>query len=340
MSDTGLWKYCTPERCKELLLSFQLFGKTSMKEEKQLSCLYALSNHAERHYRPALIPKKDGTYRRLFVPDALLMKVQKNILHNILQEMPISPYATAYHKQAAIMQNSIPHIGQKLILKLDLRDFFGSILFYMVRREVFSSLYFPPSVGTLLTYLCCYLDSLPQGAPTSPAISNLVMRHFDNSIGKWCQERQIIYTRYCDDMTFSGDFSPEEVTHKVKSYLEALGFTLNQQKTQLLNSGQRQTVTGIVVNKLPRVPSDYRRALRQEIYYCTKYGIEAHLKRCQNTKYLNCGAEGMRQYINSLLGKVNFVLQVNPQDTYFVQSRDALKEQLNRLSNETAIRLA
>ena len=90
-----------------------------------------------------------------------------------------------------------------------------------------------------------YKDVLPQGAPSSPAITNLIMFSFDEHLGQWCRERNIAYTRYCDDMTFSGDFDPAEVTDFVRSELKKLGFLLNEQKTQVQRPGWQQSVTGI-----------------------------------------------------------------------------------------------
>lgn len=313
----GIWKYCTNEHCREFIGSFGLFGETDWTEEKQIACLYAVSNHIEDHYHPAVIQKRDGSERRLFVPDRLLMKIQRNILHHILDQLPVSSYATAYQKGAGILHHAGMHTGAERILKLDIRDFFGTILFPQVYRYGFPTIYFPPAVGTLLTNLCCYRDCLPQGAPTSAALSNLVMKPFDEVIGAWCEERGICYSRYCDDMAFSGDFDAGMVIGKVRGCLSTMGFELNQKKTQVVSRHRRQMVTGIVVNLKPQVSRTYRKKLRQEIYFCRKFGIEGHLNRVQDTRYLPMGEGGIRRYRLSLLGRVNHVLQINPEDRYF-----------------------
>lgn len=325
MDHIGLWKHCTTEHCKEMILSFELFGVVDWPEEKQIACLYAVSNHVEKHYHPALIPKRDGSSRQLLVPDSILKRIQTNILYHILESMPVSSYATAYQKGKGLTENAKVHVGRRQVLKLDITDFFGSILFPRVRRSVFSEVYFPPAVGTLLTSLCCYKDYLPQGAPTSPAISNLVMKPFDDFMGAWCGERGIGYTRYCDDMTFSGDFDAELVTHKVRNFLEAMGFTLNEKKTKVLNRAKRQAVTGIVVNCRAQVSRDYRRRLRQEIYYCGRFGVKSHLARIKDHRYGLLGPEGRERYMMTLLGKVNFILQVNPEDKEFQKARQQVK---------------
>lgn len=321
MNGQGLWKYCSAKQCREFILSFCLFGDTDWTEEKQIACLYAVSNHVEEHYHPAVIRKRSGGERHLQVPDRLLMKIQRNILHHILDQMPVSPHATAYRRGTGILLNARGHVGTKQLLKLDIRDFFGSILVPMVLQSAFPSRYFPPSVAMLLTSLCCYQEYLPQGAPTSAAISNLVMKPFDDHMGAWCGERGIHYSRYCDDMTFSGDFDADEVIRKAGGFLHAMGFELNREKTHVVCSGRQQTVTGIVVNQKPQVSREYRRRLRQEIHYCETFGLESHLERMGDTRYLPLGEAGIARYRLSLLGRIQFVLQVNPADEYFIEAR-------------------
>lgn len=315
MSD--LWKYCTAEQCREFLLSLELVGNSDWPDEKKIACLYAVSNHVEKHYHTAVIKKRSGKERRLLVPDPLLKGIQQKILHNVLEAHSISEYATAYHKGAKLKDNAVPHVGKKKILKLDIENFFENILFKQVLQSSFPKKYFPPSVGTMLAYLCCYYDYLPQGAPTSPAISNLVMRPFDESIGAWCEARGISYSRYCDDLTFSGDFDAEMVKRKAGAFLGEMGFNLNKKKTRVISRGQQQNVTGVVVNCKPQVSKEYRRKLRQEIYFCRKFGIRGHLERIGDRKYLDLGETGIERYRLRLVGKVNYVLQVNPDDEEF-----------------------
>lgn len=332
MKRKDLWKYCTQEQVHAVLRSLHLLDGVRVKEENYFSCLYAVSNHPERHYHPASVPKKGGGTRRLLVPDYLLCRIQKNILRHVLADFPISDYATAYKPGTAILENAKPHVGAKEIQKLDIRNFFDSITYFQVYRNAFPAVYYPPAIRTMLASLCCCRDSLPQGAPTSPAISNLVMKPFDEYIGAWCQERGIQYTRYCDDMTFSGKFDRREVKNKVRAFLAAYGFELNEKKTRLQKAHQRQTVTGIVVNERPQVSREYRRKLRAEVYFCSKYGVESHLQR----RGENTPGEAVPQetdgdsvrYLQQLLGKINYVLQVNPEDPEFCRAKEQVKEML------------
>lgn len=317
MSNSQLWKYCTKEQCQDFILSLDLVPHSAgMSREKQLACLYMLSNRGAENYHKEILTKKDGGTRTLMVPCSLLKAVQRNILHNVLEQRPVSDCARAYRKGTDILANAGPHTGRKQVLKLDISHFFDSILFPRVISAAFPDTLFPPAAAALLANLCCCRERLPQGSPASPAISNLVMRPFDESMRRWCEARQIVYTRYCDDMTFSGDFDPAAVYHKVKSYLEAMGFSLNEKKTKLLKDGVRQSVTGIVVNEKPQVSRDYRKKLRQEIYYCMKYGVTGHLERLRE-KTGNAVEE--QRYICSVLGRIQFVLQVNPEDREFAE---------------------
>lgn len=321
----NLWKYITVEQCNEFLLSFHLLGKTRLSAKEQITCLYSISNTLERHYEQYTLVKNNGGTRKITKPDALLKRVQKNILVNILSQRSVSTYATAYQKGVGLIANAQPHIEKQQLLKLDIEDFFDSISFSQVYMYAFPSSFFPKSVAGLLTHLCCYNHCLPQGAPTSPMISNLVLRSFDDSIGQWCKERGISYTRFCDDMTFSGSFDAIAVRNKVQAFLAELGFSLNKKKTRMISKHEQQTVTGIVVNKKPQAARTYRKQLRQEMYYCMKFGVPSHIARKTAVSPLLIEQQTVENYLLSLLSKTNFILQLNPLDEEFLQVRTQLK---------------
>ena len=292
-----------------------------------LKQLYTLSNELDCHYHMAEIPKRCGGVRRLCVPDESLKYVQRRICEVLLVHMPISPYATAYRYGAKTRFNALPHVGKKCILKLDISHFFDSILYSQVKESAFPESIYSEKIRVLLSILCYYKESLPQGAPTSPAISNIIMREFDEAVGEWCNERGIAYTRYCDDMTFSGDFIPAEVRSFVGHELKKYGFFLNPAKTKTAQRGTRQTVTGIVVNEKTNLPSEYRKRLRQELYYCRKFGVYEDIKRIH-------AGDAVDVYLKRLLGRVNYVLSVRPDDTEMLNYRSWLigemKIQANR----------
>lgn len=282
--------------------------------------LYYINRTRKFHYRKKEIAKKNGGIRKILVPDGNLKNIQRAILIKHLENIPISSYATAYHKGAKLTSNAIPHLNKKIILKMDISDFFGSISEDSVYLNAFNKNYFSQRVGKLLASLSCYKGSLVQGTPTAPAIANIIMKKFDEPIGKWCADKNIVYTRYCDDMTFSGDFSKDLVISKVTKLLNSMNLYPNEKKTIVIPKNKRQVVTGVMVNEKIQVPESYRKEIRKEIYYCKKFGVESHLEHCNiNSQYTK------QSYINHLCGKINYVLMINPEDREFINYRHDVK---------------
>ncbi len=280
--------------------------------------LYYASNTVQKHYHEVEIPKGNGETRVLHVPDGFLKSIQKSIAWNILAYDEISPYASAYRLCGSTKNNAKQHVGKELVMKCDIRKFFDNITFPMLRKRVFPEERFSTANSILLSALCVYSNAIPQGAPTSPAISNIILRDFDYRVGAWCEERHITYTRYCDDMTFSGSFIPGEVKQFIAKELRKEGFFLNDKKTVILHPGQKMEVTGIVVNEKLSIPKAYKKALRQELYYCKKYGIESHIK-------MSGFNENTEKYRKKLLGKVNYILSVEPDNIEMQDYRKWLK---------------
>lgn len=287
--------------------------------------LYAVSNCLGRHYRMVSIPKKTGGVRNLCVPDALLKIIQRRISDVLLAHMPVSPYATAYRFGATTLRNAAVHVGKPMVLKLDIYHFFDSVPYSLVKEKAFPADIYAEQIRTLLTMLCYYKDVLPQGAPTSPAIVNIILADFDERIGRWCAQRGIAYTRYCDDLTFSGDFEAKTVISFIRCQLKSLGLLLNENKTRIQRQGRQQLVTGVVVNEKPGIPAAYRRKLRQEVYYCQRFGV------CEHLKALDL-AISEEDYLRHLLGKVNYVLQISPDCKEFLQYRDWILQKLRSIS--------
>ena len=279
--------------------------------------LYGLTNNLCKHYHTVFIPKSDGTKRKLSVPDLILKNVQRSIVDNILAYYPISKYATAYKLGSNVQKNACPHVKKKKILKLDIEGFFDNIIYSRVKEVVFYKEKFSEPIRILLTMLCYYRESLPQGAPTSPAITNIIMYDFDEKIGAYCRDKGISYTRYCDDMTFSGDFDEKDVISFVREELRELGLFLKNRKTAVIKSTKRQMVTGIVVNEKVNITKEYKKKIRQQMYYIEKFGLESHAK---NQKISN-----VREYLTSLKGQISFVLQTCPMNLEFKKYQEILK---------------
>ena len=151
------------------------------------------------------------------------------------------------------------------------------------------------------------------------------MKHFDEKLGKWCKNRNITYTRYCDDMTFSGDRSAvrnSNIIRKVKVLLNNMEMKLNDKKTIFISSSQQQRVTGIVVNEKPAIPREMRRSIRQEVYYCTKFGVSDSLQQ----QGLDISPD---KYLHSLLGRISFALQIDSDNSEMQNYFDTVKNLMN-----------
>ena len=312
----------TKDMANEFLLSLNLIDE-KLSDKEKIRKLYILSNNIEKNYKKTVILKKDGNKRIIYEPNYTLKKVQRNILDNVLSGFKVSKYAMAYVKGKSVKDNVLPHVNKRVILKLDIKDFFNNINFMDVYNKVFLEEFFPKQARTVLTYLCTYNEFLPQGAPTSSYISNLIMQDFDEEIGSFCEKNNISYTRYSDDMTFSGDFNVKMVIFKVKDELKKMGMQLNYDKIHVIYNNMSQQVTGITVNEKPQVLKVKRRKIRQEVYYIKKYGLYSHLKR------INVKDEF--SYLRSLLGKINFVLMVNSEDLEFFKYREFTLKIFNNL---------
>ena len=310
-----MWDYIGVKECNEYLLSLRLFDCED--EKKYIRTLYSIANNIRDNYRIFRLKKRDGGRRTIYEPDGILKHIQKRILSQVLEEMHVSPYAMAYIRGKSLLDNASSHVSKKMILKLDIKNFFENIWFLDVYNNCFPIELFPRSVGMLFTYLCTYDDHLIQGAPTSAYISNLVMRDFDYAVGNWCRENDIAYTRYSDDMTFSGDFDPAAVIRKVRRELYKLDMELNDSKTRVIYASHRQCITGIVVNEKMQVSKSYRKAIRQQMHYIKKHGLSEHLARTGKKE---------NGYLNSLKGRINYVLQINPDDNEFRQYLNEVNE--------------
>ena len=296
----------TKEIRSYLLSLFLVEGTKSEKEYFQK--LYMLSNHIVLNYKVFYMRKRNGKVRTIYEPSKMLKFAQRRILDTILNEKMISSSATAYKSGSGIYVNALPHVGKKKIVKLDIAHFFDSISFLDVYQSCFS--YYPKSVGVLLTTLCCYAGFLPQGAPTSPAISNVFMRGFDFEMEEYALERHLSYTRYSDDMTFSGDFfDHKELICFVKKKLKEKGLFLNKEKTKVFYQNSSLLVTGLVVNEKINIKRTYVKKVRQEMHYIAKYGIDSHLKRI--------GEKDKDRYLLCLKGKIRYILAVTKKEEFF-----------------------
>lgn len=301
---------------KNFLLSLYDFNR-SLTDSKKIKKLYIMSNNIEKYYNKFSIKKRNGKNREILSPYSDLKRIQKNILNELLYDKRVSEYAKAYKKGSSLVDNAKLHTGYKYILKLDIKDFFSSVS-YVDIYNIFLEYGFSSRLRGLLSHLVTYDDYLPQGAATSPYLSNLLLRDFDYKVGEWCKKNNINYTRYSDDLTFSMNEYNIDIIRFIRKNLYKYNLELNNDKICLINNSNKQKITGIVVNDKVQVDIKYRKKIRQELHYINNYGLNDHMKR------LNINNKD--KYLQSLLGKINFVLSIDNSNTEFINYKKVISE--------------
>lgn len=284
-----------------------------------VSLEYASSvlNASEYHYRQFDIPKRSGGKRVIEAPRAALKKCQRWILQNVLNKIPVSAAAKGFVRQKSIKDHARAHIGSESLLKMDFEDFFPSITKGRV-IALFRSLGYSESVSLYLAAFCCLGERLPQGAPTSPAISNIICRRFDGRLAKLCAAKGWRYTRYADDLAISGENLPYATTRIVEKIAGDEGFCLNHAKTRLYSGRGRKILTGVVVGSEGlQVTRSFKRSVSQQAYYVAKYGAVSHLAKTRKRSPL---------LLDSLRGKIEFWLFIEPHSVQAAKVKASLKK--------------
>lgn len=259
-------------------------------------------NSANEFYHPICIPKKTEGFRQLEIPTMKLKEIQSAILVDILEHFKVSPHAYAFKKGRSIVDNARKHIDKEYVLNLDLKDFFGTIRYERVFR-VFYYYGYTKEVSYMLAKLVTQNEVLPQGVPTSPYLSNVVCLKLDKRLNGLARKLNCTYTRYADDITFSGSVYPNEYLYLVRRIIKEEGFCVNEDKTRIQTKNYRQEVTGIIVNKRLRVNRKYKLYLRQQIYYIKKFGIDNHLNK------IGCDASGYKEHLYGIAYFIKMVEQ-------------------------------
>lgn len=209
-----------------------------------------LSATAESHYKVYPVPKVSGKSRLISQPSRELKAVQAWILRNILDKLSSSPCSKGFEVGTSILDNARPHVGSNYVLTIDLEDFFPNVSASKV-YGVFSSIGYNKELSILLTNLCTYGGGLPQGAPTSPKLANLVCAKLDARIQGYAGPRGIVYTRYADDMTFSSHTASKitKVKHFIGTIISDEGFKINHKKTAICGTKRQKKVTGLILSE-------------------------------------------------------------------------------------------
>ena len=266
-------------------------------------------------YHSFTIPKRKGGMRQIDAPYPSMMRAQQWIYHEILAKIAISPSATGFIPHHSIKDNASAHLCQRCLLMLDVKDFFPSIKWHKV-YAVFSHLGYPKNIAQYLTSLCCLNGHAPQGAVTSPALSNVIARRLDARITGLAKKYQVNYTRYADDMTFSGERISRRFQSFVNKIVEEDGFKINQDKTRFIKGRHQKIVTGISISedKLT-VPKSKRREVRQQVYYINKYGLAEHQKKIGNNDSI---------FLERLIGYLHFWHSIEPDNAFVNKSLESL----------------
>jgi RNA-directed DNA polymerase len=215
------------------------------------------------------------------------------------------------------MTNVKIHENNKYLLKIDLKDFFPSIKINWV-MQVFKELGYENYVAFYLASLCCFDGKLPQGAPSSPAISNIVAIHLDRRLYRLAKKFNLNYSRYADDMAFSGDKIDGCFIHYVCDIINNCGFSVNENKIRMYKDRGSKIITGIsLATGVPRITRSYRRELEQQLYYIKKFGLKGHINHNKIRK---------ANYLESIIGKINFWLMVEPENSFAKEMYEFVKK--------------
>lgn len=293
--------------------------------------LRQLVKSASSYYKYFAIKKRRGGLRRIMSPYSELRDVQTWIKENILDKIELPNCVKAFVKGRNIMENAKMHEGRKYILKVDITNFFESIGVRQV-YVAFRKMGYDRSVAAWLANLCTakiedykyeqledqeeiqklfndlYHKSEPflvQGSPTSPGLANIICNRMDKRMMGLANKHGFTYSRYADDMTFSADKKDRlPKVSMIRKIVETEGFHLNEEKIELLHEGNRQIVTGLLVDNHVRVPGRYKKDIKRHIHFCLKYGGREHFHRIAPGKAF--GKEW-------LAGRIRYIHSVEPE---------------------------
>ena len=257
------------------------------------------------------VRKRNGNLREVWKPNYKLKTIQKWILKNILNEIEVSACAHGFVKKKSILTNAEVHLHQEpfWVFSTDIIDFFPSIKHNEIKK-IFMEIGYSDAVSEAFSLLTTVNERLVQGFPTSPMLSNIFLREIDKEFQQIAIRYNIRYSRYADDITFSGTQKKGYLTlvKKIKEIVSLLlskyNLVINDEKTRLMKNKHTKIVTGLVVPPHGvRIPQKYIRRLNKEIYYCKKFGVNEHLKYH--------GLITIANYKGYLIGLARFIYMVD-----------------------------
>jgi RNA-directed DNA polymerase len=273
--------------------------------------LKGLNSGRLSHYDYRFVDKGAGEFRIIEAPKPRLKALQRRILTDILERIPAHPAAHGFVKGRSIQTFAAPHVRKRAVLKMDLRDFFPSISAVRI-QAFFRTAGYPESVADLLGGICTNAVAgkapdpyrrphLPQGAPTSPALANFCAYRLDCRLEGLAKAVGADYTRYADDLAFSGDADFERISTHVAAIAQEEGFAVNHRKTRAMRQGVRQRLAGLTANeKVNVIRADFD-VLKATLTNCVRFGLESQNR--EQHPYFRAHLEG----------RVSFVESVNPE---------------------------
>lgn len=283
--------------------------------------LIKVVNAPEAFYREFDIPKRSGGMRTITAPYPSLAYIQRWIFDAILSRQKVHGCVHGFVEKRSIVTNALVHCGCAMLLKMDIHDFFGSIPINSV-INYFKGLGYNHKVSVFLALICCHNGALPQGAPTSPALSNLISMSLDRRLYRLAKHFGLNYSRYADDIAFSGETIPTTMITYVTRIAEQCGLRINAKKTRLYGEGGRKLIAGVsLALGSPRLPREYRRELRQELHYVEKFGLKKHISHNKIRRY---------NYGEVLLGRLAFWLSIEPDNAYAKRMKERIVCEINK----------
>lgn len=278
----------------------------------------------EKKYKVFEIPKSHGGTRKISAPITAIKIIQRKLNYVLSCFYRPNNYIHSYRQDRNIYSNALQHTQSRVILNVDLKDFFPSIHIGRV-KGLFKHQPFNCNelVAKTLAQICCYNSTLPQGAPTSPIISNMICEKMDKEIGRLSRRFGYVYTRYADDMSLStmdADFLDNivkidtngrlEVGSDLYEIIHRNSFDINREKLRLRHAYERQIVTGLVTNKFPNVRREYVRKIRAMLYAWKTFGLEAAEREYHNL-YCNVSLRdpqrALPNFSNVVKGKIEYL---------------------------------
>ena len=262
---------------------------------------------------------------RLTAPYPVLLNAQRWIYDNILIKQPLHESSTGFIRNISIVDNAKIHLNQTCILKMDIENFFPSIKKNRV-ISIFRNLGYTKKISFYLASICCLNNELPQGAATSPVLSNIIAKRLDYRLKGFADKFDLRYSRYADDFTFSGISIPTRLTSYIEKIVNEEGFVINSSKTKIIKDNKQKIVTGISISsgKLT-IPKKNKREVRKNIYHLLTKGLIVHQKFINSYDPI---------YVERQLGYLYFWYSVEPENNFVLESIKKLKEYSKNLDQE------